>query len=277
MQTTTWASFPHDSGPYEYPGDGLAQAWPELHRGDQEPFPDVARIQALDPDCKSAEATAVALQQAWRDFHAGRFAAAVDRAQAIGLIAHAVANKASGIYADYLEDDDEVKLAIYQTGIQRAEAAIKAFPDDANAHYFRAFLLGRYSQCISVTKALAEGVAGKIRQSLDRTLKLAPKHAEALTASGLYHAEIIDKVGKLIGSMTYGASADKSIADCKKALMLSPEAPIAALEYGNALYLLYGDKRLDESNQAYQKAAAAQAIDAMQKLDMEYARAYLES
>lgn len=276
MKTDSWAEFPRAEARFEYPDQALAEAWPELHRGDQEPFPDRDRILDMDPECADAEAAAAALQQAWRDFHAGRFAAAVAGADALGLVGHAVANKACGIYADYLEDDDETRVDIYRGGIRRAEAAIKRWPKDANAHYFHAFLLGRYSQSISVTKALAEGVGGKIRQSLDQALKLAPEHAEAWTASGLYHAEIINKVGKLIGGMTYGASADKSLADCRKALELTPDAPIAHMEYGNAQYLLYGDKRLDECNACYEKAAAIKAIDAMQCLDAQYAKDYLD-
>lgn len=277
MKTDHWAEFPHADQRFEYPDQALAQAWPELHRGDQEPFPDRARVLAMEPDCADADASAAALQQAWRDYHAGRFAAAVAGAEALGLIGHAVANKASCIYADYLEEDEAKKIEIYQAGIARAAAAKARWPNDANAHYFHASLLGRYSQSISVTKALAEGVAGKIRQSLERALKLAPKHAEAWMASGLYHAEIINKVGKLIGSMTYGASADQAVSDCRKALDLTPNAPLAHLEYGNALYLIYGDKRLEESNQAYGKAAAIEPIDAMQQLDVQYARDYLEA
>ena len=276
MTTEDWGDFPHPNAEFEYSGTKLKQAWSDLHRGDQEPFPDAERVAALDPECDDPEATAEALQHAWRDFHAGRFAEAVSGAETIGRLAHAVANKACGIYADYLEDDEATKVSIYRAGIRRAEAAIERWPDDANAHYFHAFLLGRYSQSISVTKALAEGVAGKIRQSLDRALKLAPRHAEAWTASGLYHAEIIDKVGKLIGGMTYGASADRGLADCRKALALTPNAPIAHLEYGNALYLLFGDKRLDESNEAYAKAAAIKPIEAMQYLDVQYAKDYLQ-
>ena len=276
MKTESWAQFPYADERFEYPAQTLAEAWPALHRGDQEPFPDRERVLAMDPDCADADTVSAALQQAWRDFHAGHFAAAVVAADALGLIGHAVANKACGIYADYLEEDDETKVEIYRVGIRRAEQAIQRWPKDANAHYFHAFLLGRYSQSISVTKALTEGVAGKIRQSLDQALKLAPKHAEAWTASGLYHAEIIDKVGKLIGGMTYGASADKSLADCRKALELTPKAPIAHMEYGNALYLLYGDRRLDESNECYAKAAAIEPIEAMQRLDVQYARDYLE-
>ncbi len=274
MKTSAWARFPHSNTTYEYPADALADAWEHLHRGDREPFPDAERIHALDPDCTDPNQVAERLQQAWRDYHAGRLAAAVEAALELGPIAHAVANKASGIYADYLEEEDAARLAIYQAGIQRAEQAIAAFPEDPNAHYFHAFLLGRYSQCISVAKALAQGVGGKIRQSLDRALELEPGHAEAHTALGVYHAEIIDKVGKMVGRMTYGASADKAEEECRRALELTPEAPIAHLEYGNALYLLYGDRRLDESNKAYATAAKLKPADAMQKLDVEYARSY---
>jgi len=275
MHTQHWAEFPHQNKAFQYEGEALAEAWKELHRGDCEPFPDAERVSKLVPECPDPEKTAESWQQAWRDYHAGRFADAVDKAVQTGLCAHAVANKASGIYADYLEEDEKTRLAIYQSGIERAEAAIEAFPDDPNAHYFHAFLLGRYSQCISVAKALAQGVGGRIRQSLDRALELAPDHAEARTASGLYHAEIIDKVGKLVGGMTYGAKAEKALSECQSALKITPKAPIAHIEYGNALYLLHGDKRLDESNEAYEKAAAIKPIDAMQKLDAAYASSYL--
>jgi len=277
MTTQKWADFPHQNKAFDYAGEALKTSWTALHRGDLEPFPDAERVLALDPRHSNPEQTAKDWQQAWRDYHAGRFAQAVETALAVGPLAHAVANKASGIYADYLEEDEQEKLAIYQTGIERAEAAIASYPEDPNAHYFHAFLLGRYSQCISVAKALAQGVGGKIRQSLDQALKLAPKHAEARTASGLYHAEIIDKVGKLVGGMTYGAKGDTAISECQTALKLTPKAPIAHIEYGNALYLLYGDKRIDESNEAYEKAAAIEPIDAMQKLDAEYAKSYLEA
>jgi tetratricopeptide (TPR) repeat protein len=186
-----------------------------------------------------------------------------------------VVNKASGIYADYLEEDDDARQAIYTAGVERAEAAIERDGENPNAHYFHAFHLGRYSQSISVARALSQGLGGKIRKSLDRAVELQPEHAEAHTALGLYHAEVIDKVGKLVGSMTYGASADKALEHFREAIRLS-DAPIAWIEYGNGLYLLYGDKKLDESNEAFAKAAGMQPVDAMQALDIEYARNSLE-
>lgn len=276
MQTKDWASFPHDNSAFDFKGKKLSLAWLDLHRGDREPYPDQERVLHLEPEHEDPDSAAATLADAWRAYHRGDFASAVEQALTLGNLGHAVANKASGIYADYLEENEARKVEIYSAGIRRAEAAIKAYPDDANAHYFHAFLLGRYSQSISVAQALAQGVGGKIKASLEKALALAPEHAEAQTAMGLYHAEIIDKVGKLVGSMTYGASADKAMKHFEKALVLTPDAPIAQLEYGNGLYLLYGDKRLDESNAAYAKAAAAKPSDAMQRLDVEYAKASME-
>lgn len=254
MDTSAWARFEGSSKEFDYSGSRLQEAWAKLHQGDREPWPEDE-----------------AIAEAWRCFHAGDFAAAVDRAEAIGLAGHVVANKASGIYADYLEEDDALRQAIYTAGIARAEAAIQHDPDCANAHYFHAYHLGRLSQSISIARALSEGLAGKIRKSLDRTLQLEPEHGEAHTALGLYHAEIIAKVGKLVGSMTYGASAERAIEHFQEAIRLT-NAPIAWIEYGNGLYLLYGNKRLDESNEAYAKAAKMKPIDAMQALDIDYAK-----
>ena len=254
-----WNTFPHDASAYAFKGNALKSSWNDLHAGDREPYPEDKT-----------------LVEAWRAFHHGDFQQAVKLADKVGLEGHAVANKATGIYATYLEDNNERQIALFKEAIKRAEAAIEAFPDEANAHYFHAFALGRYSQSISVVKALKQGVGGKIHKSLERTLELEPKHADAHTALGLYHAEIIDKVGKLIGSMTYGASEKKSMVHFRKSLELAPRSPIARIEYANGLYMLYGDDRYDEVSELYVQAAEATPLDAMEKLDVESALAELE-
>jgi len=254
-----WNAFPHPDPAYDFAGPRLKNAWSELHAGDCEPFPRDA-----------------ALQEAWRSFHAGDFQAAVEQAEEIGLAAHAVANKATGIYATYLEDNPRRQQSLFMEAIERAEQAIEAYPDDPNAHYFHAFNLGRYSQSISVVKALKQGVGGKIHKSLQQALELQPDHAEAHTALGMYHAEIIDKVGKLIGGMTYGASEKKALEHFERALKLTPRSPIARIEYGNGLYLLYGDDRIDEVSELYVAASEAEPLDAMERLDVESALAELE-
>src|SRR3546814_2900382 len=44
---TSWAAFPHDAKAYAFAGDALKKAWPKLHAGDCEPFPDDKRAAAL--------------------------------------------------------------------------------------------------------------------------------------------------------------------------------------------------------------------------------------
>ena len=280
-----WNPFPFDAASYIYAGASLKENWIDLHLGDCEPYPEADIVEIAADGNEAAvpadfdgdfEALAARLRKAWRHYHCGEFKQAVETADQCGLLGHAAANKATGVYAGALETDEYTKQSYFQKAIERAESAIDALPDDANAHYFHAFNLGRYSQSISIGKALKQGLAGKVLNSLKTCLRLQPRHAEAHTAMGMYHCEIIDKVGKLIGSMTYGASADTALEHFQTALSITPQAPIAHIEYGNGLYMLYSDKRLDEVTDAYIAASELTPVDAMQKLDIELALAELE-
>ncbi len=276
-----WPAFPHAA--IDFGGDRLKKAWPALHAGDCEPWPDDKRAAALlkaagkaAPKGLDAASLATRLQDAWRAFHAGDFHAAFEAGEALGPIGASVAVKALGIHATYLLDDETEKLARFERGAKLAEAAIAALPDEANSHYRHAFALGRYSQGINIAKALKMGLATKVRQSLDATLELSPKHAEVHTALALYHAEIIGKIGALIGGMTYGAKASAAEKHIAAALKLTPDSPIAHVEHGNLLLLLYGSKKEDAAASAYEKASKLKPKDAMEALDRDYARAQIE-
>lgn len=279
---SSWAKFPHTSKTFDYAGDKLAKAWDKLHAGDCEPFPDESRVASLLKGNaklgKPADAGKFAeeLQEAWRDYHRGDFQSAFERGEKLGALGASVAIKAMGIHAVYLVEDETEQLARFETCGKLAEVAIEALPKEANSHYRRAFALGRYSQGISIAKALSQGLAGKVRESLDKALKLAPKHAEAHTALGLYHCEIISKVGSLMGGLTYGAKAATGEEHLKTALKLTPDSPIAHIEYGNGLLLLHGDKKEDTAADAYEKATKLKPRDAMEALDIVFAKSQLE-
>ncbi len=262
-----WAAFPHPDKAFDYAGD-------------QEPFPDdrhLARLLKANPALgKDAAKIAAQLQDAWRAFHRGDFHDAYEAGVALKAIGASVAVKAGGIHATYLVPNDKEKVSRYEALARLAEKAIDDLPDEANSHYRHAFALGRYSQCISIAKALAQGIAGKVRASLDAALKLAPKHAEARTALGLYHAEIVAKVGGMLAKLTYGASAAEAEKQFREVLKLTPDSPIAWIEYGNALLLLHGTAREDDVAEAYQKASKLKPHDAMEALDVAWARDQIE-
>jgi tetratricopeptide (TPR) repeat protein len=258
MAKPKWAAFPHAAKEFIYAGDALKKNWDKLHLGDAEPFPKDA-----------------AAQEAWRLFHQGKFAEAVEQGLAAGGAGITAANKAQAIYANGVEPKDAAKVALFEEVMRRAEAQAKADPKNVNAHYLYAYAAGRYSQRISVGKALAQGYGGKIRAALEAALKLAPRHAEAHIAMGAYHAEIIDKVGALVGGLTYGAKKEKGEEHFQKALKLAPASPIACIEHANGMVMMHGKKMVEEAGKLYAKAAAMKPRDAMEKLDVEFARAEL--
>jgi cytochrome c-type biogenesis protein CcmH/NrfG len=60
------------------------------------------------------------------------------------------------------------------------------------------------------------------------------------------------------------------------ALKLNPDSAIARIEYANGLVMLEGKKALKEAEKLYADAAKCDAADAMEKLDVELAKAELE-
>ena len=259
MSKSAWKAFPYPDPAYVYAGAALKKAWARLHQGDQEPWPQKT-----------------AAQNAWRAYHAGEFAKAVELGLAAGDASGTnAASKAAMIYANAIEGSESRKLAIFQEVAHRCEALQASDPGNANAWYYQAYALGRYSQGISVAKALAEGLGSKVRASLEKAIELEPKHADAHIGLGTWHAEIINKVGAMVGGLTYGAKKDAGEGHFKAALKLNPDSPIAMTEYADGMVMLFGRSRMKDAEKLYAQAAACTPADAMERLDVEAAKAEL--
>lgn len=278
MAAKKWTSVDFSTDAFGYEGAKLKKSWARLHTGDQESYPDanvIADLMNQDASLKKiskgdAKAVAETLENAWRAFHAGDFHAAFKLAEPLGAFGAGLATKASGIYASYVCADETQKLSLFQEGAARCEAAQALLEDDANVFYFHAFALGRYSQGISIAKALAQGLGGKIKSSLKTALELEPKHAEAHLAMGMYHAEIVNKIGGMIGKLTYGASADEAIKHFEIAKKLAPNNPVVYLETARGLKLL---KKNADVAELLKAAAKLKPADAMEQLDQNAAAA----
>lgn len=252
-----WSAFPHP-GEFAFDAAGVRKHWARLHAGDAEPRP-------ADP----------AVLEAWALFHNGEFQKATEAGVAAGGAGITCANKATCIYANYLEKKEKTRLDLFKEAAQRAEAQARQEPANANAWYWQAYALGRYSQAISVAKALAQGYGTRVKEALEKTISLQPRHADAHVALAAFHAEVIDKVGSLIGGMTYGAKKDTGLRLYQEALKLNGQSPIALIEYANGLLMLEGEKKLRDANRLYEQATAIAPADATERLDIELARAEL--
>ena len=253
-----WNSFPYP-GQYQFDCVTLAQQWVRLHAGDAEPLPQNR-----------------AVLYAWVLLHNGHFEQAAQAGLAVGSAGATVVHKATAIYANYLEKKEKTRQDLFMQVVVSAQAQTAAEPNNANAWYWHAYALSRYSQGISVAKALAQGLGNKIKDSLHRAMVLSPQHADARIALGAFHAEVIDKVGMLIGGMTYGAKKETGLKLFQEALQINPDSAIARIEYANALVMLEGDKRMEEATALYEQAAATEPLDATECLDIEMARIELQ-
>ncbi len=213
---------------------------------------------------------------AWALYHAGEFQKAAEAGLKAGGAGITVANRACCMYANYLEKKEKAKLELFLEVARRAETQAAREPSNANAWYLQAYALGRYSQGISVAKALAQGLGGKVKEALERAIKLQPRHADAHIALGAFHAEVIDKVGALIGGMTYGARKDTGLQLFRDGIRLNPGSAIAMIEYANGLLMLEGEVRMGEATRLYEQAAAVDPVDATERLNVELAQAELQ-
>jgi tetratricopeptide (TPR) repeat protein len=253
-----WSAFPY-AGDYIFNATSVKKNWARLHAGDAEPLPKDVRV-----------------LEAWALFHNGEFQKAMEMGLELGGAGLTVANKAACIYATYLEQKEKSRLDLYIEVARRASEQALADPLNFNAWYWQAYALGRYSQSISVAKALAQGLGSKVKEELETVIKLQPRHADAHIALGAFHADVIDKVGTLIGGMTYGAKKDMGLSLLQQALKLNFESALGMIEYANAMVMLDGDKMIQQATRLYQQAAQATPMDAMERLNVEMAKIELQ-
>lgn len=253
----TWTRFPH-TALYALDAPQVRAKWADLHRGDQEPLPQ-------DP----------AVLQAWALYHSGEFQAAAAAGDAAGDAGAIPANKARLIYADYLEPNDQIRLDIFMEVAKRCAQLAQEQPTRVNAHYLHGYALGRYSQVVSVAKSLAKGMGTQVKAAFETTLQLQPEHADAYIALAAFHAEVIDKVGPLIGQLTYGAKRSTSLELFTQGMSRIPRAAIALTEYAQGLLMLEGNTQDAKAQALFQQAAKIKPQDAAEHLGVARVQASL--
>lgn len=257
MHISDWDQLPEDMT-YQLDQQELAEVWDKLHQGDQYPYP-------LDRDDYEQEALD-AQAQAWLYYHNGDFENAAKLAYELGDFGAVILARSVTAYCDFICEDEEQIAELLSSAIEICEASTELLPECANTQFVTALLMGRYAQAISITKALSQGLAGKVKKHLTATLELEPNHSEAHTALGVYHAEIIDSIGSMLGGLTYGAKKSSSIEHFEKSLELTPDSPVAAREFANGLVMLGKDE--ERAAELYQHAIECTPHDAVQCCDI---------
>ena len=241
---------------YTFDADAVRAQWDARHAGDADPLPDSS-----------------ALLDGWALFHSGRLEQAAEAGLAAGIDGLALANRATAAHATLVEPQEQARLELFKRVHARACAHAAQRPRCPNAWYWQGYALARYAQGIHVARALAQGLGTQVRAALEATLALDARHAYAHVALGTFQAAVIDKVGPLVGAMSYGARADTALMHLREAQRLAPTSPAVLHECAGALLLLDGEARLAEATQLQEQAAQLPARDTVERLWVELARA----
>ena len=291
-----WKPFPYDQAAYDYSGDKLRQAWPQLTRGfgDNYPFPDadwVLKMATTYPKAlemtvtgntgftgkpEEAEIYAQKLQNVWRLMFKGDFAQAKKEGLALGVGGQIPAMFAQVVYAMFLVPNQEEKHRLLEEVIDYTDKAGELVQADTVAQFGRVYAKARLGEELSVPVVLKRGYTSQIPKELDALLAKQPDQPFALALYGGYEAGVIRKVGKLVGKMTYGVSSDKMETYFAQSFKEANNLPIGHYEYANALTYVYGDDEEAKAIKHLKEAVAIKPINAMEALEVAHAQKLLK-
>lgn len=291
----TWKPFPYDQSAFDYSGDKLRAAWPKLTRGfGNYPYPDAAWVMSMatrHPEAlektaaagsgfsskpEDAQAYAAKLQDVWRMVFRGDFAQARKDGLALGIGGQVPAMFAQTLYAMFLVPTQDEKQRLLEEVISYTDGAGPLLNADPIAQFGRVYAKARLAEELPVPVVLKRGYTSDIPKELDALLAKQPNQPFALALYGGYEAGVIRKVGKLVGKMTYGVSADQMEQYFARSFRAADDLPIGHYEYANALGYVYGGDEEQKALEQLKKATAVQPINAMEALEVAHAKQLLK-
>ena len=177
----------------------------------------------------------------------------------------ALASRSMTIRAYYISRDDE-KDALFERALALAQKAIRSDPGSPEAHIQSARVMGRHGQTIGVLESTTKGYAEKIRETVEKALRLSPKMPEANLSMGMWHSEVVSSLGSFMADIMFGADEDEAIKFYKRALKGAPEEKIVPLEYAIGLLALDDDEYRKQARRLLRRAIELPSKDAFDDL-----------
>ena len=170
--------------------------------------------------------------------------------------------RSAAYYAGYQATDNQ-KADWFSRAETLARRAIQADSDNPAAYFELARAQGRLAQYKGILDSL--NLAQSIKEALDKTLKLNPRHAGAKGALALWNYNLVSKnVGWL-----YGANGNSVVPLFQEAIALEPQTIIHRVEFAG---VLAAQNRKDEARRQYEAALAIAPKTAADRLDLERAK-----
>jgi len=289
---TTWAKPPYDPRFFTYTDEQIKEKWDYLMRGLRIPYPSadyIKRISTKYPfileDISDFDGDFAALEKrylsVWRKFFAGDFQGARNDGMELGAIGLVPSMFSQLLYALYLTERQSDKYMLLQDVANRTRAHFENIEDMENDPEFAtmalavrlgyAYAIGRIAEESPIPIVIARRYIGKIKGNSDLLTEMVPDHPLGHAFRAGVDANIMRRVGKFIGRLTYNARSTVVTSSFRKARKLTPDIPIVAYENANALIYMDKNRNLSEALGLLQEASQMQPQFSMDALDVMYA------
>lgn len=288
--TKTWNKVPFDPKSFDMTPEQIKERWPVLMRalGVVYPSPEYlkSRIEAFPqykPDNFDGDYDALSREilETWRLFLRGDYQAAMRKGTTQGPAGMIPGKVSQLMYAIYLEPNLEDKHMLlqdvanivreYGSSLDRMKKD-KTFHDDyIIIRIGYSYAIGRIAEDVPIPVALSRNYVFKVLDAANDVLSLQPDNPLGLAFRAGIDANIVRKVGKATGRVTFGAKQTDVKSYFERAIKQVPDVAVIRYEYGNAMLYMDKKRQIDAALDQFKQAAAAKPNFSMEALDSMYA------
>lgn len=287
-----WAPVPFSQTMFDYTVEEITERWNEFMVGIRAPFPSapyleymianhpelVEGVEAFKGDYEDFSRRNL---EVWRLFLRGDFQQAREEGLQLGAFGLFPAMFAQVLQAQYLAESQQEKYMLLQDVANRVKKYLPLLEEVredpiaketvAFAKLGYAYSLGRIAEESPVAVVVARRYINKIKDNADDILELVPDHPLGHAFRAGVDANIMRRVGRATGRVTYGARANVIDESFTEAFEKTPNIPILNYEYANALIYQSKKRHMNEALSYYEHATTIKPTWSMDALDVMYA------
>lgn len=286
-----WHRAPFGPRAFDMPVERIARDWDKLMRLMRVPYPsaDYLRIRHKKfPDIVNAdtfngdyEQLSRDVLEVWRLFFRGDFQASLKKGETLGVAGRIPGKLSQIIYAIYLEPELDKKhmllqdaanaVAEYGDALNQMKKEKKYWDDYVMIRVGYAYAIGRIAEDVPIPVAIARNYVFKVMGAANDVNDMAPNHPIGLGFKAGIDANVVRKVGKATGRITFGAKQSDVEEYFKQAFAIAPDVSILRYEYANALMYVNKKRQIDKAMEELRRGAQIRPTYAMEALDAMYA------
>lgn len=288
-----WQTVPFDQKPYMFTFKEIELYWDRFMRGLRIPYPSPAYLKdryaryprfmhTLGYQDNDWEQHSLNVLETWQAYMRGDFQHAYNLGKKYGgyaLIPAIFGEILQGVYLARTNEEKQTFLQDAINNIQQLSEQMPILPSEEGVHeeyvlmrLGYAYAVARLAEDAPVAKTLTAGYAPAVINSATEALAVDSDHPLTLALNAAFDANVIRRVGKGMGRITFGAQPINAEADFNKAIGLAGDMAIIRYEYANSLLYIGKDEEAANAMKQLQAAAAMTAGYSMEALDVLYAR-----